>query len=115
MKTLLIRGSAPVPDALRDVIARGSTSLQEYRASDVNPSPEAPLTADRVVFWALPQDRDVYTLAERYARAEARERREVIVFIAANGGHGPAQLPATEVFSWPRDEDRLKMAFMTGA
>jgi hypothetical protein len=115
MKTLIIRGSAPVPDALRDVIARGSTSLQERRASEVSPSPETPLAADRVVFWASRQDRDVYALAERYARAEAAERREVIVFVAADEGSAPPRLASTEVFAWPQDEDRLKMAFMTGA
>jgi len=112
MKTLLISGSQPVPAPLRELIAKGSTSLQERPAGETTTS--AGLDADRVVFWATSGDRDVQELAAKLARAEARERREVIVFVTPDGSAAPG-LPANESFAWPRDEDRLKMAFMTGA
>ena len=112
MKTLLISGSPPLPSALRDLIARGSTSLEERRAKDTNT--DAGLDADRVVFWAAASDDDVRALAATLARAEARERCEVIVFVSADGS-GVDGVAANETFVWPRDEDRLKMAFMTGA
>ncbi len=112
MKTLLIRGSAPVPDALRDLIGRGSTSVQEQRAADVRPG--AGLDVDRVVFWAARADDDLRDMAKALARDEARQRREVIVFVSPDGVYVDG-LADTESFVWPGDEDRLKMAFMTGA
>jgi hypothetical protein len=112
MRTLLISGSQPLPTALRELIAKGSTSLQERPANETSTS--AGLGADRVVFWATSGDRDIHELATRLARAEARERREVIVFVTPDGS-GPDDLAANERFCWPRDEDRLKMAFLTGA
>jgi hypothetical protein len=112
MKTILISGSSPMPPALRDLIARGSTSLQERRASETSASEG--LDADRVVFWAARGDDDLRELAKKLARAEARERREVIVFVTPDDG-GVEGLAAGETFVWPRDDDRLKMAFMTGA
>jgi hypothetical protein len=39
----------------------------------------------------------------------------VIVYVTPDEGPAVAGLAASEVFVWPRDEDRLKMAFMTGA
>jgi hypothetical protein len=112
MKTLLISGSEPVPAALRELIAKGSTSLLERRAGETSAS--AGLDADRVVFWAVTGDDDLRELARQLARAEARERREVIVFVSPDGS-APEGLSDNEIFGWPRDEDRLKMAFMTGA
>ena len=114
MKTLLIRGAAPVPEALREIVSRGSTSLQERRAADLAP-PQAAIPVDRVVFWASRYDAEVYALAQEYSRVESKERRETIVFVAADGAPAPERLAATEVFCWPRDEDRLTMAFLTGA
>jgi hypothetical protein len=112
MKTLLISGAKPLPSALRELIAKGSTSLHERSAGET--SAAAGLDADRVVFWAARGDDDVRDLARRLARAEARERREVIVFVTPDGSAAEG-LSAHETFAWPRDEDRLKMAFMTGA
>ena len=111
MKTLLIMGRTPLPGAVREMIARGSTSLQERQASDVGPDR---LDADRVVFWAQRGDDEIRALAARYARAESRQGREVIVYVTPDDDGAIAGLPANEVFVWPRDEDRLKMAFMTG-
>lgn len=113
MQTLLISGSTPVPDPVRETIERGSTSLVERRASDV--AADTALDADRVVFWATNGDAQLRELAERCARAEKRERREVIVFVTPDADATVSGLEPHELFLWPRDEDRLKMAFMTGA
>jgi hypothetical protein len=112
MKTLLIRGSTPVPPAVREVITRGSTSLEERPAADVSAEH---LNADRIVFWAARGDEDLRTLAARCARAEARMGRQVIVYVTPYADASVAGLAPNELFVWPRDEDRLKMAFMTGA
>ena len=114
MKTLLISGGErPLPDALREVIVRGSTSLDERRAPDVDAA-ESLGDADRIVFWS-PGDAATRALAARYAEAEKRSGREAIVFIATEGAQAVAGLSDAELFFWPRDEDRLMMAFMTGA
>jgi hypothetical protein len=113
MKTLLISGRSPVPDAVRQVVEKGSTSVHERRADEV--SAEASLEADRVVFWATSRDGELRDLAARCARAEARERREVIVYVTPDVAPDVPGLAPNEVFVWPRDEDRLKIAFMTGA
>lgn len=116
MKTLLICGDAPPPAPLRDVIARGSTSLQQRRADEVSRDAAAPLDADRIVFWAAGGDAAVRALARTYARAERAQRREAIVFVTPEGTAAEVEgLSPLELFEWPRDEDRLKMAFMTGA
>ena len=116
MNTLLIPGNAAPPAPLRDVIARGSTALHERRIAEVS-ADEATLDGvDRIVFWAAGDDAAVSALALRYARLERAQRREAIVFVTPQGSttQVPGLLP-NEVFEWPRDEDRLKMAFMTGA
>ena len=116
MKTLLIRGNDAPPDPLRDVITRGSTALQERRISEVNADETTLGDVDRIVFWAATDDAAVRALARKYARLERAQRREAIVFVTSQGSnmHVPGLSPH-EVFEWPRDEDRLKMAFMTGA
>ena len=116
MKTLLISGDAPPPGPWRDVIARGSTALQERRADEVSADAAARLEADRIVFWAAAGDAAVRALARTCARAERAQRREAIVFVTPQGTEAQVEgLSPHEVFEWPRDEDRLKMAFMTGA
>jgi hypothetical protein len=112
MKTLLIHGSTAVPAAVRDVITRGSTSIEERPAADVSAEH---LNADRIVFWAAQGDEDLRTLAARCARAEARTGRQVIVYVTPYADASVAGLAENELFVWPRDEDRLKMAFLTGA
>ena len=120
MQTVLIVGDVPVPHALRELLARGSTSLAEHRAADLildSSASAAARQADRIVFWSATDDADVERLAEQYAEAEAAARREMIVFVRAEGtGAQPsAKLTPHETFEWPSDEDRLKMAFLTGA
>ena len=115
MRTLLISGgSAPLPGTLRKVIARGSTSVDERRAADVDPSTSLS-EVDRVVFWASSGDVAVRALAARFARAEQAERKEAIVFVADADEPQVPGLSETEFFVWPQDEDRLTMAFLTGA
>ena len=113
MKTVLIAGSAPVPGPLRDLIERGSTSLVELR---VDGADAAPADVDRVVFWMAAPDAGIVRLAEQYARTETRQRREIVVFVSGAGDAPPVRgLSENETYVWPRDEDRLKMAFLTGA
>lgn len=116
MKTLLISGVGAPPAPLRDVIARGSTALQERRVDEISADAATRLEVDRIVFWAEPGDSAVATLARHCAKAERARRREAIVFVTSLGTEAQIEgLTPDEVFVWPRDEDRLKMAFMTGA
>ena len=114
MRTLLIAGADPVPPRLRELVDRGSTSVREQRS--VDPSAALSSEFDRVVIWASRGDTALQSLAQRYAQKEAAERREMIVFVTPD----PAEvtgvgLAANEVYVWPRDEDRLEAAFLTGA
>jgi hypothetical protein len=121
MKTLLIHGRSPLPGALREVVQRGSTSVEDWPAAELDDLERGPirLDADRIVFWAAAGDDDddekVRRLASRYARAEAAERKEKLVFVSTDPASvALPDLSPHELFVWPRDEDRLKMAFMTG-
>jgi hypothetical protein len=116
MKTVLITGKDPVPAALRALVERGSTSLAEHPAADVGAADPPDLEADRVVFWTAGAEPHVRRLAEQYARAEAAERREILVYVSGGAAGGAvAGLSSNEQYVWPADEDRLKMAFLTGA
>jgi pimeloyl-ACP methyl ester carboxylesterase len=113
VKTLLIHGGdIPLPGPVRDVIARGSTSLEERAASDAA-AYSSIADADRVVFWSAGDDA-TRALAARCALA-APEGREAIVLVTPEGAGRFPGLADEQVFEWPRDEDRLVMAFMTGA
>ena len=115
MKTLLVTGQAAVPAPVREILERGSTRLVERRASDVPPSDFD--DADRVVFWTDgTREDEADALASRYAAAADAERRDGIIAIRSDeAGAPPPGIPADAAFVWPRDEDRLKMAFLTGA
>jgi hypothetical protein len=115
MRTLLISGGETAPPAsLVDLLTRGSTSLEQRRAADL--AGAGSLTdADRVVFWSEGDDAAIAEVVARYRRAERAERREAIVFVTASRSTPPAALPNTETYVWPQDQDRLTMAFMTGA
>ena len=104
-----------MPDALRDLVERGSTSLVQRGVAELDGAPR--LDADRIVFWTAGSDPRLVELAERYARVEAVERKEMLVFVGADAAAvaGTSSLAPKEVFVWPRDEDLLKMAFLTGA
>lgn len=114
MKTLIISGAGPaLPAALRDVIARGSTAVEERTAKETAAANRLD-AVDRIVIWS-PGDAATARLAEQYAAAERKARREAIVFVTTDEGSRVAGLAEHEQFCWPRDEDRLVMAFMTGA
>jgi hypothetical protein len=113
MRTLLIAGADPVPPTLRELIDRGSTSVREQRGA--GPSGTSG-DFDRVVFWAVSGDKALESLVQQYAKKEAAEHREVIVFVSPDRAEGAAPaLAPNEIYSWPRDEDRLEIAFLTGA
>src|SRR5919201_134061 len=113
METLLISGSVPPPAALRDVVERGSTVLHERNASEIDSDVAARLTVDRIVFWAPHGETAVRALARSCARAERDAGREAIVFVTPEADAAPIEgLNPNELFIWPRDEDRLTMAFM---
>jgi len=109
---LILGGDTPLPDPVRDIFARGSTSLEERAASDVDAYASV-ANADRVVFWSA-GDEATRALAMRCASA-APEGREAVVFVTPDGARHLPGLGDEQVFEWPRDEDRLVMAFMTGA
>jgi hypothetical protein len=113
MKTLLILGATPLPSPVRDVVERGSTSVIEKRAADVSAS-EPPDDVDRVVLWAAPGDDTVAQLARMYSRGASPERKDTLIVISPESASAVSGVPASEVFVWPRDEDRLKLAFLTG-
>jgi hypothetical protein len=110
MKSVLISDGA-VPEQLRDVIARGSTSVEERRTLEATAMP----VADRIVFWSTGADAALRQVASRFAQAEQAQRREAIVFVSTSPADSVPGLSETECFVWPQDEDRLKMAFLTGA
>ena len=115
MKTLVITaGDTPLPPELEEVIRRGSTSIEQRRTADV-PGAAALPDADRIVFWSSRPDPTLRQLASRYANAEKKERRETIVFVTTTPGDTVPDVAPTELFVWPHDQDRLTMAFMTGA
>ena len=111
MKTVLICSNEPPPAALRELIAKGSTSLEERRAAEAEASAG---DADRIVFWRASGNPGLDGLAERLARQEAAERREVIVFVSEDAA-APAipGLSPNEHYVWPQDRDRLEIAFLT--
>ena len=113
MKTLLI-ADAPVPELLQEFITRGSTSVDRRRVDDEADGADMP-DADRIVFWSVGSDARLRQLASRYAKAEQAERRDAILFVTAAAGDPVPDLANTECFRWPQDEDRLRMAFLTGA
>ena len=113
VKTVLIRGGdTPLPAAVRDVIVRGSTSLEERVASDAGASSSI-ANADRVVFWSA-GDEVTRELAMQCA-STGPQGRDAVVFVTPDGAARLPGLGDDQVFEWPRDQDRLVMAFMTGA
>ncbi|MCA1559155.1 MAG: hypothetical protein LC753_02130 [Acidobacteria bacterium] len=115
MKTLIISDGAPMPAALRDVVQRGSTVLQERHVDELDASRIAQMNLDRIVFWSPSGSAALREIARDCAKADAVERRETMVYVVGDEGITPESVPQHERFVWPRDEDRLKMAFMTGA
>jgi hypothetical protein len=112
MKTVIVRGRTALPEPLRDVIERGSTSVHECHAPGPTPLPR---DVDRFVFFTTGDDADVTAAVRQAARAERRDRVEKLVYVTTDNAAPIEGLSPAEVYIWPKDEDRLKMAFMTGA
>jgi hypothetical protein len=112
VKTVIVRGRTPLPDALREVIDRGSTSVHECRVP--GPTPLA-TDVDRVVYFLAGDDADVVASARQALGVERREGVEKLVYVMGDGAPTLDGLAPSECFRWPADEDRLKMAFMTSA
>jgi hypothetical protein len=103
-----------MPAALRELVERGSTVVEDRRAQDV--ADALPSGIDRVVFWAAASDPELTRVANACARRESSARRQVIAFVAGEAGAAAGlEIPPGELYVWPRDEDRLKLAFLTGA
>jgi hypothetical protein len=115
MRTLLVSGTEPVPDALCHIIEQGSTSVEHVSAAElVTYVSREGLGVDRIVFWAGRDDLDVRSLAINYATAESRDREQRIFFVSAEPVLEVDGIPAGDTFVWPRDGDKLTMMFMTG-
>ena len=113
MKTLVVVGTRPLPADAREVVERGSTSVIEKGTAELRDG-QLPGDVDRIVLWADPADRSVADLARAYSSGASPERKDTLVVIAPDAAAVPGVQPA-EIFVWPRDEDRLKLAFLTGA
>ena len=115
MRTVLISSDARVPAPVREIVERGSTALQDRRAAEVHvPSLERD-RPDRVVLFETSRDNTLRDIARTLVRDDPRDAATQVVFVTAAGAEPPPALGPDQVFVWPRDEDRLKMAFMTGA
>lgn len=112
MRTVIVRGRTPLPEALRDVIERGSTSVHECRVP--GPTPLA-TDVDRVVYYLAGDDADVVASARQAVSVERRDGAEKLVYVMGDGAPAVEGLAPAECFRWPADEDRLKMAFLTSA
>ena len=113
VRTLVILGQAPLPDALRGVVERGSTSIVEKRVAELA-GRGLPADVDRVVLWASAGDAEMAALAREYSRGATPEQRDSLIVVAPDSSTPPPGVSPSEVFVWPRDEDRLTIAFMTG-
>ena len=112
MRIVIVRGRAALPEPLREMIERGSTSFQECHVPGPTPLPQ---DVDRIVFFSSGDDPDVVAAARQAARAERKVRAEKLVYVTTAPGAKVEGLAANEMYAWPADEDRLKMAFLTGA
>ena len=114
MRTLVILGDLPLPAGLREIIERGSTSVVEKAAAELA-GRRANEDVDRVVIWGNQTAGELTRLAHEYSRGASPEQRNSLIVIAPDSSVRTADVsPVNEVFVWPRDEDRLKVAFMTG-
>ena len=112
MRTVIVRGRTALPEALRDVIERGSTSVHECRVPGPTPLPR---DVDRVVYYLAGPDPDVIASARQAVSAERNDGAEKLVYVMGEDAPAVDGLSPAECFHWPADEDRLRMAFMTTA
>ena len=113
MNTLLIYGESQPPESLREILRKGSTAVDEISTTELSTfvSREG-FGVDRVVVWAAPDDQAVRALATNYAISED-ERRGVIYITPAGCGSRPAGVARDRCLSWPEEQDKLRVLFMT--
>jgi hypothetical protein len=112
MKVVLISAGGEIPAGLRAIVERGSTAVVEHPAHELSGS-RAP-DADRIVFWGAGDE--LQRLIEQYAgdaRSDAAGR--ILVVRPDRDAHQQPAVAFDQLFTWPRDEDRLKVVFLTGA
>lgn len=73
------------------------------------------IEADRLVFWSAAPDPDLDAVARRYAAQGRADGGETVMFVSGEAVAAGLPFAPDELFVWPGDEDRLKMAFLTGA
>jgi hypothetical protein len=113
MRTLLITGGAAAPGALRDIVRRGSTEFRECAPAALRAAP-ASESSDRIVVWQSGAAEEVLDFAREFA-LQGEDNAPRVLIVANDPALLPSSFPSEQLFIWPRDEDRLRMAFMTGA
>jgi hypothetical protein len=114
MMTLLIYGESQPPEALREILRKGSTAVDEVSTTELSTFVSRDgFGVDRVVVWAAPDDQAVRALATNYAISEG-ERRGLIYITPAGCSSRPAGVAPDRCLSWPEEEDKLRLFFMTG-
>lgn len=113
MKTLLIHGESQPPETLRKIVRNGSTAVDEVSTTELSTfvSREG-FGVDRVVVWAAPDDPAVRALATNYAASED-ERGGLMYVTPADCSSRPAGVAPDRCLSWPEEEDKLRLFFMT--
>jgi hypothetical protein len=116
MKTLLIRGESEPPGEVREIVQAGSTSVDEVSTNELSTFVSRQgLGVDRIVVWAAPDDKAVQALATTYAATVPQEDPGALVYVTpANCARRPSGVSGDRCLSWPQDEDKLRMLFMTG-
>jgi hypothetical protein len=115
MTTVLISGGGDVPELLGEIVGRASSALVAQHADELGA--DGIPHADRIVFWSATGDARLRAVAEHYTRIAPAAQQDRVLFIMADDAavEGCPEWPPDQLFSWPRDEDRLKLAFLTGA
>ena len=115
MKTLLIHGDREPPETLREIVSNGSTTVDEVSTKELSTfvSREG-FGVDRVVVWAAPDDQAVRALATNYATSEDEQRRGLIYVTPSDCSSPPAGVTPDRCLSWPEEEDKLRVFFMSG-
>jgi hypothetical protein len=117
MRTILVTGKEAPPAELVEIVRRGSTSLDEVSTADLSTFvSRRGLGVDRIVFWSGHGDTEVRSLALNYATAAGADRPQEVVFVTASRDEMPVDgMARDEVLVWPRDAEKVRMMFMTGA
>lgn len=116
MKTLLIRGKSEPPGELLEIVRAGSTAVDEVSTSELSTFVSRQgFGVDRIVVWAGQDDEAARALATTYAATVSQTDRGGLVYVTpAHCASRPEGVSRDRCLSWPQDEDKLRMLFMTG-